>query len=263
MSSPEVFSGISLQLLLQEDGSLQVTDGKSRVHLNYGDNGQTRTFLENQLAEIGQDVESLNLSMIQLGDFSISCHLKEPPKNAEFSSTAQNQELIISLDVETMDNIKLLSSGTENDKPSGTFYLALELGVSRKESLKRELKSRDETLKTVSKISGIEMDELMGSFSKTGVGETENNANATLQAENEGNKEGDIEDETGGINMLGIDWNELPEVEQPVVIPDPEDKFWLRFDDVSTANQSAFEKGIVCESFEDFVKQSSFFLISV
>lgn len=247
VSAPRIYPQVTLQVLLMDDCQVQVTDGKNRVHLNYGKESETIESLKRRLEEFGKPGDALDDSVFDFGEFSFSCHLKDLSEGS-----SQSRSLIISLDLQDLELAKPISGGYDKERPSGTFYLALDLANSRRDRIMKQLVAGEETLKSVSKISGLEIDELIGSYShqkgsNQGISQTNN-----LLTSNEEYHETD-EDQTGGIGLLGINWDDLPEIDQPVVVPQEADEFWLKFDDTQS---KIVDRGIICESLEDFVKQS-------
>ena len=222
------------------------------MNLNYGKETETIECLKKQLEQSGKDGSSLDNSIFDFAEFSFSCHMKG---GVDGSSIAKS--LIISIDLQDSDLARPISNGQDQERPSGTLTLALELGNSRRDKIMQQLITGEQTLKSVSKIGGIEINELLGSISHQNCGNLGiSQASNVLITDDQHDHDIIDDDAAGGISLLGVNWEELPEVDQPVVVPDETDEFWLKFDDVKNAARIV-NRGIICESLDDFVKQSS------
>lgn len=142
---------IVLQVLLNQDGSIEMTDGRDRVHLNYGKEEKTLTLMNSALEILGFEDDCLDKSYFSCADISFECFWNSTKK-----------ELIVS--IQSM-GLRLVDTGLGHSKPEKTFYITQELSVRRVEILKRKVMA-----KKVRKIEvEIDMDELFNPVSTGGI----------------------------------------------------------------------------------------------
>ena len=117
-----------LQVFDNEDGSIELSDGRNRIHFGYGREEATRDSLLDSLIEGGFEEEHLDGSHFSFGEVSF-----------DYFWDTRKKELIVSL---VSSHVRLIDSGIGHRKPSRTFYITLELSLRRLEILKREAMSK-------------------------------------------------------------------------------------------------------------------------
>lgn len=234
--------------MLIDEGRIHVTDGKNKVHLNFGREEKTIEELLTIFHNNGElnNKENLDNSILTFGETSFSCYLK-PSKLAE-----NEQELVISLEANDLGSTKIKSVGPENCRPTGTFYLGIELGNSKIESLKKQVAAKSETMASVSKLSEGEIDLLIGTFSGRLPGQLASLDKGGMSCEL---PEGNDIDQIPNINIEETNWEVNDENVQPI-IPEITDEYWLRFDQ-SKNKYKTKDGGAICDSIEDFVAKSN------
>lgn len=140
-----------LQLFVCQDGHLELSDRRNRVHLNYGKEKSTIDSLIESLVESSFEESNLDNSFVTVGGFIFTPHWNKDSK-----------ELIVSLDTEI---VRLVDSGLGQRRPDKTFYITMELSTRRQEMLKRQAFA--DKLKPV--VSAIDMDELLNPVTNGGV----------------------------------------------------------------------------------------------
>lgn len=236
--------------MLIDEGKIYVTDGKSKAHLNYGREEQTIESLLNLLSSKGYEStkDTLDNSCFIFGETTFCCHLK-PNK-----LSATEQDLVISLEASDLTDLEIESIGPDNERPTGTFYLTIELGNVKIEALKKQITSRIETIASLSKLSEGEIENLIG-----GSGVHSNLPGLFIKPQDGNEMDDELpvaneEDELAKLELHGEDWGANLEVGE-LIIPEENDEFWIRFDS-SKNNFKTKPTGIICESIEDFVEKS-------
>ena len=242
-----------MQLLKADEGRLQVTDGKSRVYLNYDQEDCTieglLTLLESQ--GLSKSKDCLENAKLWFPEASFACFLK-PNKFSE-----KEQDLVISLEIPEISDIKILSTGEDNERPAGTLYLGVELGKTKVESIKSQIIAKTETISSVGKLSGAEVTDLISSLGMN----TKHHGHIGGDTKTLQDDDDDPLPEIGegaeitGLSLLGTDWNNLSD-QDPLILPEMTDELWLKFDPVKNSFKTK-TSGVICESLEDFVTKST------
>lgn len=120
---------IILQLFDNEDGSIQLCDGRSTGYYTYGKEDATRDKLINCLEEGGFEEEHLDGSHFSFADVSF-----------EYFWDTVKKDLVVSMN---SSHFRLIDSGLGHTKPERTFNINLELSIRRYEMLKREAMAKN------------------------------------------------------------------------------------------------------------------------
>lgn len=147
--------------------SLQATDGKHFIHLNYEEGAEGgepsessfKTHLRGLLTSLNYSPSDLHNAYLSVTGFTFSPHW-----------LLDRGELIISLDTPDCDSVRLVDSGLGQEGPKRRLlYIDVELSKRRMVILKREALARRALNKQQNKQEEIEVDEILGMVSSGGI----------------------------------------------------------------------------------------------
>lgn len=166
-----VKQAIILQVMLEEDNSVILTDGRNTVHYGYQREDAVKSLLQESLEEGGFEEDHLDGSYFSFAEVSFDY----------FWDLAKKQLVVCLLS----SHARLIDSGIGQKKPWKTFYITMELSTRRQEMLKRQAMAK--SIKTEEE--GLPLDDIFGLATTGGI-------NTSLQKEEsleEGEEEEDAE----------------------------------------------------------------------